>query len=214
MCSSECVIILHGILRTSKDMRRLASYLENQGYTVYNLDYPSTRHDLAELITFVGQAINCLDLDDQTVHLVGFSMGALIVRALVKHFRPARLGRVVQLAPPNQGSEVADFLRGFYPFRRLFGPAGQQLGTDQSAITHLFGPVDYELGIIAGSFSIDPISSLLIGGVNDGKVSIERTKLSGMKEHIIVNACHTWFPHNKEVQRLTGNFLKTGSFTL
>ena len=212
MEDKESVIVLHGITKTSRHMRRLAAYLADQGFQVFNLDYPSTRYPLEQLVSIVRQQIlGLLDCSDK-VHFVGYSMGGLLVRALLKECRPACLGRVVQLAPPNNGSEVADYCRKLWIYKKLFGPAGQQLITDQSAISELFGPVDYELGVIAGCFALDPIGALIIKGQHDGKVSVASTRLAGMKEHIIVKSSHVWFPNSKTVQRLTATFIKYGSF--
>jgi triacylglycerol esterase/lipase EstA (alpha/beta hydrolase family) len=139
-------------------------------------------------------------------------MGGLMVRALIKKYAYNNLGKVVQLAPPNQGSEVANFVQNFWPYKKIFGPAGQQLITDQTEIKHLFGDVNFELGIIAGNMTIDPISSAILPGENDGKVSVESTKLKGMKDHIVVSASHTFFPSNKTVQKQVLYFLKHGNF--
>ena len=76
----------------------------------------------------------------------------------------------------------------------------------------MFGEVNYELGIVAGNATIDPVSSLIIPGDDDGKVAVERTKLDGMKDHITINASHTFFPSNKKVQKQTLYFLKYGQF--
>lgn len=206
------VVILHGIFRSSRHMRKLAAYLCLQGYEVLNLDYPSTEYKLEELVEIIWQDISARLTQDKPVHFVGYSMGGLLVRAVLSKFHPPKLGRIVLLGTPNKGSEVADFLQNNYLYRKLYGPAGQQLITDQSSIQHLFKPVDYELGIIAGSWSIDPISSFLIKGNDDGKVSIQSTKLEGMQDHIIIPTTHTWFPHNKEVQRQTAYFLQDGTF--
>lgn len=73
-------------------------------------------------------------------------------------------------------------------------------------------PIDYELGIIAGNFSIAPIPSLIIPGENDGKVSVESTKLSGMRDHVVISASHTFFPSNKEAHKQVLAFLGEGKF--
>lgn len=212
MC--KMVILLHGIFRTSAHMRPLEGYLQQYGYDVLNLDYPSTKYPIETLIDRIAQEIDStLARNTHTVHFVGYSMGGLLVRGILAKYRPNHLGRVVLLAPPNHGSEVADFLKNNYFYKLLYGPAGQQIGTkDSQHLQPLFGKVDYELGIIAGNFTIDPFSSYLIAGDDDGKVSVESTKLDGMKEHIIVSASHTFFPSNKKVQRLTLEFLETGKF--
>ncbi len=78
----------------------------------------------------------------------------------------------------------------------------------------LFGAVDYELGIIAGNRTIDPVSSLIVGlGVpNDGKVSVDSTRLDGATAHIVLPANHTFFPVNKVMWRQALSFLKDGRF--
>lgn len=209
---NDYIVLLHGIFRTSRHMSKLAKYLESHGYNVLNLNYPSTKQPLEELIDIVWQDICSKIKQQKTVNFIGYSMGGLLVRAILSKHRPAILGRVVLLSPPNKGSEVADFLQNNWLYKKLYGPAGQQLITDQTAIAHLFKDIDYECGIIAGNCSIDPFSSLLINGENDGKVSIESTKLNGMKDHIILGVTHTFFPYNKEVQKQTLHFLEYGFF--
>ena len=74
------------------------------------------------------------------------------------------------------------------------------------------GDVDYELGVVAGDFSIDPVSSAIIPGEDDGKVSVDSTRVQGMRDHIIVSASHTFFPQNQEVHRQAAHFLRFGAF--
>lgn len=210
--STETVIILHGIFRSNYHMRKLAAYVQKEGYEVLNLNYPSTRYPLEELIELTWKDISSRYNPSQLTHFIGYSMGGLLVRGILSKYRPTKLGRAVLLAPPNKGSEVADFLKNIWLYKTLYGPAGQQLTTDQTSIRHLFSPLDYECGVIAGSLSLDPFSSLLIKGKDDGKVSIESTKVEGMKEHIVISSTHTWFPHNKEVQRQALHFIRNGCF--
>lgn len=208
----DYVVILHGIARSNKHMQKLANYLQENGFDVINLSYPSTTYKIEDLTKIINKEISERATEEKQIHFIGYSMGGLMVRALIHKYSYKNLGKVVQLAPPNQGSEVADFVKNFWPYKKIYGPAGQQLITDQSSVKHLFGKVNYELGIIAGNASIDPISSAIIPGENDGKVAVERTKLEGMKDHIVVSASHTFFPSNKEVRNQTLHFLKKGNF--
>jgi esterase/lipase len=210
--NGDYVVILHGIARSNKHMKSLAKLLAKAGFDVINLSYPSTSYKIEELTDLINLEISSKVKENKTINFVGYSMGGLMVRALIHKYKYNNLGKVVQLAPPNGGSEVADFVKNFLPYKKIFGPAGQQLVTDQSAVKHLFGEVNYELGIIAGNASIDPISSAIISGENDGKVAVERTKLEGMQDHIVVRASHTLFPSNKEAQRQTLYFIKNGKF--
>lgn len=208
----EQVILLHGIARSASHMEDLQEFLEKKGYTVYNLDYPSTSHTLEKLAAIVASDIAAKIKADKPVHFIGYSMGGIVTRAVLNQFRPDNLGRVVQLASPNNGSEVADFLKDNWLYEKIYGPAGKQLVTNGAGIDELLGTVDYELGVVAGNFSIDPVSSSLIPGADDGKVSVESTKVDGMKDHVLVYASHTFFPQNKDVQKHALEFIRYGSF--
>ncbi len=212
--SHENVVILHGLARTSRHMAKLARHLAGQGYTVHNLDYPSRYHGIEKLCEFIHQKITQLIPVDEKVHFVGFSLGALLVRLYLANlrYRPPKLGRAVQLAPPNLGSDLADVLQPYWLYKKYFGPAGQQVITDQSTIQHLFGPIDYELGVIAGTTSYGPLSTWIFKGTSDGIVSVKHTMVEGMKEHITVKGTHAFFPKNKKVIELTGKFLREGTF--
>lgn len=206
---SGSVVLLHGALRTKRCMARLARFLTKHDYRVHNIGYPSTRFTIGtiadKLQTPISQATNL----GSTVHFVGYSMGGLVLRAYLAKYCPSNLGRVVMLGTPNQGSEVADYLKDWHLYRLLYGPAGQQLTTKEPYHAKL---PPCELGIIAGDRSYDPIFGRKIPGTHDGKVSVESTKLEGMKDHIILPVCHTLMPENRIVHDQVLAFLKDGKF--
>lgn len=209
----DCVVILHGIARTYRCMRSLAKFLEDKGYRVFNMGYPSTHFPLESLIEHVNRRVEDFNRNHQRkIHFVGYSMGGLLARGVINRCRPPNLGRVVQLAPPNQGSEVADFWKNNFLFKWIFGPAGQELGAKDKSFEQILGPVDFELGIVAGNRTLDPISSALIEGPNDGKVSVENTKISGMTDHIVIPATHTFIIYNRQAWKQTVHFLEHGKF--
>lgn len=212
--SDETVIILHGIARSSAHMAPLANYLMHEGYEIINLDYPSTNLPLTALIKNVASQLENVSLNSRSkVHFVGYSMGGLIIRGYLNKYPPKNLGRVLLLGTPNKGSEVADFWKSNYFYQKIFGPAGQELTTDYSnALNEILGEVNYELGIIAGTSTIDPFSSYLLPKPNDGKVSVESTKVKGMSAHIMLPVSHTFFPSNSLVKQQTVMFLKEGHF--
>ena len=93
-------------------------------------------------------------------------------------------------------------------------PAGSEMGTGKDATPNKLGPVNFECGIIAGDRSINWINSLtMIDGKDDGKVSVEHTKVEGMKEHLVIHTTHTFMMRNKKVIANTIRFLKTGTFS-
>ena len=212
--TQDGVVLLHGISRTSRSFRKMQAALEAAGYAILNLDYASRRKALEGLAEDIHPSIQRFaEGAGGAVHFVCHSMGGLLARAYIARYRPERLGRVVMLGTPNSGSEIADRLRHFRPYRAFFGPAGQQLGTlRDAALNALFPPVDYPVGIIAGNRSIYPIASTLLPKPHDGRVSVENTKLDGMADHIIVRTSHPWLVRNSVAIAQTIAFLQDGKF--
>lgn len=211
---NEAVVLLHGIARSARSLSKLAESLDRNGFRTLNLDYPSRAHSLDDLVAIIHDPIErFLGQRGETVHFVTHSMGGLLARAYITRYRPPRLGRMVMLGPPNQGSEIADLLANHYLYKRIFGPAGAQLRTHQDQrLQALLGVIDYPVGVIAGTLTLDPLSWLIIPGPNDGKVSVARTRVHGMTEHLIVKTTHALMMRNAEVIRQSVTFLQQGQF--
>jgi triacylglycerol lipase len=212
--TQEEVILLHGLCRTSRSMVAMQGALTDAGYMVRNVDYPSRTVSIPKLADdAIGKAVGDCQRDGAgQINFVTHSLGGILVRSyLARHTIPS-LGRVVMLAPPNQGSEVVDKLGWLFLFKWINGPAGNELGTDMNSMPNKLGPVNFPVGIIAGDRSINWINSLMIAGRDDGKVSVARTKLAGMTDHLVVHATHPFIMKNREVIRQTIQFLRTGSF--
>ncbi len=210
----EGVVLLHGLCRTSASMERMAAELTKAGYLVDNIDYPSrdtTVDKMSEQVIGAAMKSDKLAKCDK-IHFVGHSLGGILVRDYFSRHQDKRLGRVVMLGPPNQGSEVADHLKGWRIYQWLNGPAGGELGTDPEAVPNKLGAVKFELGVIAGDRSINWINSLMIPGSDDGKVSVRNSKVEGMKDHLVVHTAHPFIMRNRKVIDATIRFLKNGSF--
>ena len=208
------VLLLHGIARTSASLAKLARSLDAAGFATLNLDYPSRKQSLADLAEHVHRkAASFLAQPGGQAHVVTHSMGGLLARAYIARHRPPDLGRVVMLGPPNTGSELTDLLARYPLYRNYFGPAGQQLGTNPNGkLSRLLGVVDYPLGIIAGDRALDPLGWLLLPHPNDGRVSVDRTRVGGMAGHVTVHATHALMVRNAGVIRHTIHFLRHGRF--
>ena len=212
--AAEGVVLLHGLARTSRSMTKLERTLISAGYVVLNVDYPSRQQPIADLSEYIFLRLS----EDQRlaqcdrVHFVTHSLGGIVLRDMVSRHSLPRLGRVVMLGPPNAGSEVVDRLRNWTLFKFAGGPAGQELGTDAESVPNRLGPVPFELGVIAGRFSLNWINSFLIPGPDDGKVSVKKTKISGMKSHLVLPTTHPTMIWNGKVITATLRFLKTGCF--
>jgi len=211
----ECVILLHGLARSSRSMEAMDRALKKAGYRTYNCSYPS-REQPIELLseTFIPRAIDYCNSNFQPdkIHFVAHSMGGILIRFYLAKKEPDNLGRVVMLAPPNAGSELVDHLSRFQIFNLINGPAGKQLGTDDSSLPKSLGPVDYEVGIIAGNKSLNLIYSAIIPGDDDGKVSTESAQVPGMSDFLVVPHSHTFMMNRSMVIEQTINFLHFGAF--
>jgi triacylglycerol lipase len=196
-------------------MWKLARMLTENAYQVVNIHYPSRKFAVDGLVQYLHDkiAMYCND-PSRKVHFVTHSLGGILVRAYVKAYPPVNLGRVVMLSPPNHGSELVDIFREHWWFRRFFGPIRHQLGTDSNSVPNTLGAVNFELGVITGNRSINLIGSALIRGPNDGTVSVERARVEGMRDFLVVPYGHTFIMRRKAVAAQTVQFLRAGHFQL
>jgi hypothetical protein len=149
---------------------------------------------------------------DSVIHFVTHSLGGILVRYYLQQEEIGNLGRVVMIAPPNQGSGVVDSLRGVPGFALINGPAGMQLGTGDDSVPLTLGPVDYEVGIIAGEETFNPILSQYLENPDDGKVSVENTKVEGMTDFLILPESHPFIMKSRAAIEQSLTFIGTGKF--
>lgn len=210
----ECVVLIHGLNRSWRAMEPMAVALRSAGFSTVNVDYPSQAGPVETLAPMaVETGLNeCREAGATRVHFVTHSIGGILLRYSHKDSPILDLGRVVMLAPPNQGSEVIDITRD-WPTTELFaGEAGMQLGTDPDSMPKQLGPVDFELGVIAGTRSINFVMSAMLPAPNDGKVSVASTRISGMDDFLVVANDHHYITESDIVIRNTTSFLHSGRF--
>jgi len=205
-------MLLHGLARSENSLADMQEALEEQGYKVANLGYPSRRFPIEAL------AEKAIELalrecgSNIEIHIVTHSMGGILVRQYLDQNKIPLLSHVVMLAPPNKGSELVDVFGGFPGYKLLNGKAGLQLGTDENSLPRMLGDADFDLGIIAGTRSFNFILSSIIPGKDDGKVSVKATRLNGMHDHITMPVTHTFMMNNKRVISQVIHYLDKGEF--
>lgn len=214
MTHGRHVIILHGLGMNRLSMSGVARHLSKNGWHTHNISYPSLNKGFEEIvIDHVAPAVAAVDAD--SIDFVGHSMGGLLIRLYALRHGSLRIHRAVMLGTPNHGSQVADVMRGYAAFQWFAGSVGQGLTTATEGIHAQLPPVDFDCGVIAGDSGFLNLGTTYLADIprpNDGIVSVESTRVAGMKDHIVVAAEHSQMVLSPAVWQLTAKFLKDGKF--
>ncbi len=209
---ADCVVLLHGLGRTTASLMGIEKGLQRAGFATANIPYPSGKYDIQPLAKYaVEQGLTECGAD-VPVHFVTHSMGGILLRSYLQDHTIENMGRAVMLAPPNHGSELVDKFRNIDAFESLNGKASLDLGTGTDNLPQQLMPVSAEIGVIAGNYSYNPVFSTILPGPDDGMVTVESTKLAEMQDHIVLPVTHTFLMNNPLVIAQVISFLNTGSF--
>lgn len=214
------VVLLHGLAAPCWSMYLLGRHLEKHGgYEAFVVDYASLRSTIDEQARSLANVIRSLEGIEE-INLVGHSLGNIVIRRyLAGDTTPAhpwhadpRIARIVMIAPPNHGSSQATRLSGNSLFKTVFGESGQQLGVNWEDLEKRLATPGAEFGIIAGGcgnrLGFDPFMS----GDDDGRITVETTRLAGASDFVVVTALHELIANDPRVFGLTLRFLKAGYF--
>jgi pimeloyl-ACP methyl ester carboxylesterase len=206
---AAAVVYVHGLWMTGIESiwlrRRLA---QQRGYRLQVFRYASVRAPLEEIIAALRDTIAAVDAPQ--VHLLGHSLGGLLIQRCLARYPMRQPGRVVFLGSPVAGSRAAQRLAGSPYGRALLGAASAaELLHEQ--------PRDWgsgrELGIIAGTLPFGFGRLLLkFDEDNDGTVALSETRMDGAAAFLPLRTTHSGMLWSARVARETGSFLEYGSF--
>jgi hypothetical protein len=216
--SAHRVYVLHGYMSAPVFMRGMANILEKQGFHVVNWGYDSFR-PLADEGGRLRREIALSLASSDSVSFVTHSTGAVVVRLMLDSAAHAadfpRIYRIVMVAPPSRGADLADPFARNPVTRWILGPNITALCTDSASLTNRLPRVyDEEIGIIAGALECTGGYNPWIKGPNDGYISVAHMRLGSEKDFIITPAFHAFSALDGTVQELTAAFLKNGKFDI
>ena len=210
---ADCVVFLHGYARSPTSFAVMEKVFQHKGFDTAKVGYPSKELEISELANIaIPDAVERCGSKAGNIHFVTHSLGGILVRDYFARQSIDRLGRVVMLAPPNDGSAIVDKLGKTKLFKNLSGPALLALTTGDQGEPGNLPAVTFELGVIAGKRSVNPVGSYLLEGPDDGAVTIESTKVDGMSDHITLAATHTFMMNNPKVISQAAHFIQQGQF--
>ncbi len=209
MQAEEILVLLHGLWMRGPESKILQWRLEKQhAFRTVQFSYASVGASPADNAARLNEFLSGVHAD--TVHLVGHSLGGLIIVRWLKDYPPGRPGRYVAMGAPLVGSRAA---RGLA--RRRLGRLvmGKSLTEDLLMGEAADWKCEHELGLIAGTRPVG-LGQLLadLESPHDGTVSVSETRLPGARDHICVPVSHTGMLFSSEVAGQAAHFLRHGRF--
>lgn len=206
---NEVVVLIHGLWLSGWSLAKLARGLERCGFDTRRFCYPSMRADLRQNAEHLDAYLRAIEAP--AVHLVGHSLGGVLIRALF-HYHPAqRPGRIVTVASPHHGSRAARRLARWGWGRRLLGRGAGVLLTPETA--HWPLPAR-EIGTVSGSLGLG-LGRLIAPDLprpNDGVLALAETQLAGSRDRVVLAVSHTGMLLSARVVRALCEFLRHGRF--
>jgi pimeloyl-ACP methyl ester carboxylesterase len=204
----ETVVLVHGLWVHGIAMGLMRRRIAHSGYRVLVYSYPTVRLTLTENAQRLARF--CRDLAAARLHFVGHSLGGLIVLRMLEHAGGIQPGRIVLAGVPFAGSHAAHRLGRLPGGRAALGRSmAEWLDTGRAG----FG-TEREIGVIAGSrpVGLGRIVAPDLPRPSDGVVSVAETDVPGMRDHVVIEVCHSGMLVSGDVARQTCAFLRDGAF--
>ena len=203
---SEAVILVHGLWLRGWVMQPLRLRLARLGYEARALSYRSYVQTLDEHARQLAARIALFA--QPVVHLVGHSLGGLVILRCLRNHGEQRIGRVVLMGTPVRACMAGRRLDQSALGRRMLGASGE-IWRD---LPETFRP-RCELGVIAGSRPWGLGRMLLhLPGTNDGVVRLEETEVAGMCARVVLPLGHSAMLVSVRATHQVVNFLRRGEF--
>jgi len=206
---SSAFVVIHGLWMHSLEMGMLRNRLaERTGWSAKTFSYRSVTRALPENARRLRRRIDEIDAD--TVHLVGHSLGGVLALQMLNLFPTDKVGRVICLGSPLVDSSAARRLTHWELGRRIVGRTLRHAVLEQPLIS-----IDgsRQIGVIAGSVALG--IGAIVGKLeppHDGVVSVNETRLPGVTEHLILPVNHIGLVFSSKVADQTAHFLRFGKF--
>jgi pimeloyl-ACP methyl ester carboxylesterase len=206
--SPAAVVYVHGLWMPGLESALLLRRLAERGLRPYVFHYASVFEPMVQVAASLRQMVARIDAPQ--VHLLGHSLGGLVIQRYLERYRMMQSGRAVFLGSPCTGSLVARRLGQWSLGRWLLGRAAvDELLVERARRWES----ERELGIIAGTVSLGFGRLLLtFKEPNDGTVAVSETALAGAKSRLCLPVTHTGLLLSAQVAREAGNFFEHGRF--
>lgn len=204
------LVFVHGLWLTGIESTLLLQRLGSElGCETHYFHYPSVTATMPEIIAELRTFLRRFDVD--TLHLVGHSLGGIVVLRLLEAHDDLPKGRAVLLGSPLKGSRAAQGVA-----RWPIGAAilGRNIEAEVLKPSQRRWDGRRELGVIAGDLSLGLGRFLgMLKEPNDGTVCVSETELAGATDHVVLSISHTGMLFSAEVAHQTAQFLALGRFT-
>lgn len=193
----------------------LKENLEQLDYQCYVVDLPLTFKSIPTCTAMFKEKFRALTAEltsEARINLVGHSTGGVIIRNfLATTNQQLTIDKVVLIATPNQGSQLANLAAKLSTlFVKVFKPINS-LQQDNFKTLNLKVPNEIALGAIAGTKSNLVLGNLL-AGANDGRIQVKEVKDKTLDDFTVLPYGHKEIHYQFQTAKVVDYFLKNGQF--
>lgn len=211
----KTVVLVHGYSKDSGDMRSMAGFLEDAGYTTVNVDLPLTFEHVEDAVDVFAKEMDALFSripEDRSIAMVGHSTGGVVIRYYLSHYpQSSRVDCAVLIATPNRGSTLAGMAGEFSELLVETFATLDSLRPEKISKLGLADPEETRIGAIAGNKG-NLVLGQLLEAENDGRIEVASVYYPGLDDFAVVPYNHHQIHHEKETADRVIRFIETGAF--